>query len=189
MGMKKNVCAVHGPMDENNAYVCRNPNGTTRLRCKECVNSQRVKRYYSEREKAIEKSAEWKRNNRERVRELAAIDRKNNPEKHKKWSEDYYKRNTDWAITRNIACAKKIDINEYQDLFVKQQNKCAICNQEETRLFKGKVMRLCLDHNHKTNAIRELLCHSCNSGIGKFKENIVLLESAIRYLKKHEQLE
>lgn len=75
---------------------------------------------------------------------------------------------------------------EYYDMFEKQKNKCGICDKEETRLFKGKLTRLCLDHDHNTGKIRGLLCHACNTAIGKFKDNIQLLQSAIQYLKHHQ---
>jgi Recombination endonuclease VII len=56
---------------------------------------------------------------------------------------------------------------------------CSICRE----FFKGsKDMHL--DHDHETNKLRGLLCHNCNVGLGHFKDKIVLLESAIDYLKK-----
>ena len=50
-----------------------------------------------------------------------------------------------------------------------------------------KVMKLCVDHNHATGKVRKLLCHDCNTMIGKAKEDIQILESAINYLKKHKE--
>lgn len=46
--------------------------------------------------------------------------------------------------------------------------------------------KLCVDHNHNTGNVRSLLCMSCNTGIGKFKDNIELIEAALNYLKSHE---
>ena len=67
-----------------------------------------------------------------------------------------------------------------------QNNKCAICDKEETRKLKGTLMRLCLDHNHVTGKIRALLCHDCNSGLGKFYDSPDLLTKAAIYLMDHE---
>ena len=46
-------------------------------------------------------------------------------------------------------------------------------------------MQLAVDHDHKTGAVRALLCASCNNGLGDFRDNITYLQAAIDYLKKH----
>lgn len=50
---------------------------------------------------------------------------------------------------------------------------CGVCN---ARTF------LVLDHCHKNDTFRGWLCHSCNTGIGKLKDDVSLLEKAIEYL-------
>ena len=40
-----------------------------------------------------------------------------------------------------------------------------------------------LDHNHGTGQFRGFLCDSCNTGLGKFKDDPDLLERAISYLR------
>jgi hypothetical protein len=62
---------------------------------------------------------------------------------------------------------------------------CAICRQPETYKYKGKIVRLAIDHNHKTGCYRGLLCGRCNSGIGLFEEDIAILQQAIQYLEKN----
>ena len=39
-----------------------------------------------------------------------------------------------------------------------------------------------LDHNHGTGEFRGFLCDSCNTGLGKFKDDPELLNRAINYL-------
>lgn len=56
---------------------------------------------------------------------------------------------------------------------------CGIC--KKTVQENGKY--LALDHCHKTGKIRGYLCHDCNLGIGNFKDDPNLLESAVTYLK------
>lgn len=46
---------------------------------------------------------------------------------------------------------------------------------------------LSIDHNHQTGKVRGLLCHHCNVGLGHFKDNIELLNSALDYLIKTEK--
>ncbi|KFM19761.1 Endonuclease VII protein [Marine Group I thaumarchaeote SCGC AAA799-P11] len=57
---------------------------------------------------------------------------------------------------------------------------CPICQKTKTREHNNEI---CLDHNHKTGKIRGWICGSCNSSIGKFNEDISVLERAIHWLK------
>lgn len=69
-------------------------------------------------------------------------------------------------------------IDEYDQLADLQQNLCALCSQPQ----KGK--RLAVDHDHGTGHIRGLLCDSCNTGLGKFKDDPMLLLRAVDYLRR-----
>jgi hypothetical protein len=69
---------------------------------------------------------------------------------------------------------------EYLKMVEQCDNKCHICNKEETA--QGKS--LAVDHNHKTGEIRGLLCQRCNIALGGFKENIDVMLQAIKYLSK-----
>lgn len=72
-----------------------------------------------------------------------------------------------------------ITINEYDKLLDMQNHCCAICQKHITETGQG----LHVDHCHITGRIRGLLCNSCNGGLGNFKDDTSLLESAIEYLK------
>ena len=61
-----------------------------------------------------------------------------------------------------------------------QNGICAICSGKQVQ---SKNRSLAVDHCHKTNKVRGLLCIECNVGIGKFQDNLQLLISAIKYLK------
>ena len=63
-----------------------------------------------------------------------------------------------------------------------QDGKCAICGVREAY---APRKRLAVDHDHRTGAIRGLLCGNCNAGLGQFKDNPELLAAAIRYLQEH----
>lgn len=68
--------------------------------------------------------------------------------------------------------------NEYNDMFIKQKGRCAICNTHQVFLKRS----LSVDHCHTTGKVRGLLCGSCNSAIGLLKENTKTIENAIKYL-------
>lgn len=69
--------------------------------------------------------------------------------------------------------------NEYAKMLKDQENKCAICFREPPKIF--------VDHCHKTGKNRQLLCINCNSLIGQAKDDIKILQSAIKYLELHSQ--
>jgi len=187
----RGICKVHGELNTNTGYICVDkycPDGY-RLRCKECNHRRRVFKYYENREENIKKAAEWKKQNRERVREQVRLDRKNNPDKYLKWSREYKERNQDKLNLNESLRRRGIDKNFYDQMMQEQKNKCAICKLEETRVSKkgDKITRLCIDHNHETGVVRQLLCHDCNTGLGKFKDNPFLLLMASDYLLNHQE--
>ena len=116
-----------------------------------------------------------------------------NPDKIKqKNANNWLKRKEYYASEVGIASSRKahlkrnynITLEEYQQMSSKQNHKCAICNSTEMNV-KNKV--LCVDHNHTTGNIRALLCSSCNTGLGNFKDNIDLLQKAIQYIKIYDK--
>jgi hypothetical protein len=56
-----------------------------------------------------------------------------------------------------------------------QNSECAIC--------KNKIDESChVDHCHDTGSVRGLLCGNCNVAIGFFKDDIQILNNAMKYL-------
>lgn len=78
-----------------------------------------------------------------------------------------------------------ISLEYYDYLWVQQGGVCAICLKKETKTkTRGNGIRdLCVDHDHVTGRVRGLLCDACNVGIGKLKDDHVVLERASRYLQ------
>lgn len=66
----------------------------------------------------------------------------------------------------------------YEEMRVSQGGVCAICRKAQT----GKI-GLVVDHDHVTGRVRGLLCTNCNTGLGKFGDSLLTLESACAYLK------
>jgi len=57
---------------------------------------------------------------------------------------------------------------------------CPICHKKSIAWVTAKLV---LDHNHLTGEGRAWLCDSCNTGLGRFKDDIALLQSAIKFLE------
>jgi len=64
-------------------------------------------------------------------------------------------------------------------LYQNQQGCCNICRRHQSELKTA----LCVDHDHKTNLVRGLLCQACNKGIGLFNDDTNLCARAADYLK------
>lgn len=77
-----------------------------------------------------------------------------------------------------------ISIEQYKTLKELQNNKCAICKNNETVVCKGKLRELSIDHNHMTGKVRGLLCYACNVSLGLLKENTQTLKQMILYILK-----
>lgn len=67
-----------------------------------------------------------------------------------------------------------LSLLEYEKMVLECQGMCQICGRKEP---------LNVDHCHTTKKVRGLLCTRCNTGLGKFKDNIDILQSAIKYLE------
>ena len=76
-----------------------------------------------------------------------------------------------------------ITIAEYDAMLTKQDTKCACCGTEEAG---GKHNVFCVDHDHVTNAVRELLCKDCNIVLGIIQDSPEHLMKLIQYLAKHQ---
>lgn len=95
------------------------------------------------------------------------------------------KNNPLYSINIRLKSLYGIDLNQYNKLLRNQNGLCAICHQTEIQKdIKGKIKRLHVDHCHITGKVRGLLCSECNTGLGKFRENITYLTTAINYLKE-----
>lgn len=73
---------------------------------------------------------------------------------------------------------------EYEELFAKQNYRCAICKKVPAAIGgHKKINGLHLDHCHRTKKVRGVLCYGCNVGLGNFRDDPQTLEAAAKYLR------
>jgi uncharacterized Zn finger protein (UPF0148 family) len=175
--------------------------------CPECLKRYRDRRHGIPLEPRIAKCStckiKFKVNKNGRVPKYCPNCKKHNTLKwYKKWksnpevqqhlrtyAREYRKnwRNTKYKNYLDISLRTKynLTLEQFDSMFKKQNGKCAICGFQfvdwKTPTTKGKK-DIHVDHNHSTNKVRGLLCSRCNVGIGLLKENISILQSAIKYL-------
>lgn len=110
---------------------------------------------------------------RENHRKIRAKGAENWDEHRKAYRNRYYKKT--YGIT----------LEDFEKIFKDQGCKCAICLCDLDIDLESKKAHL--DHNHATGQIRQILCVRCNKGIGYLQEDLIIMESAIEYLKKHSE--
>ena len=65
---------------------------------------------------------------------------------------------------------------------VNEPFECPVCKK---RTIAGVTSKVVLEHNHHTGKAGGWICDSCNTGLGRFKDDIKLLKTAIEFLKKN----
>jgi len=119
-------------------------------------------------------SRQWSRDNADKVKATNDAHRLANPEKRKRDHRQY------WLKLYGL------DQAQYEALLAEQGGTCAICERPERYVDKrtGELRKLSVDHDHKTNLVRGLLCGHCNRGIGQFDDNPLVLARASTYLSR-----
>lgn len=119
----------------------------------------------------------------EKKKERSRLDYLKNKEyykaKTKKWAEENKDRIKKLYRSKHLKFKFNMTVEEYETMFNKQGGVCKICKLPSNK-------KLSIDHCHTTGKVRGLLCFTCNMGLGYFKDNDTLLNSAIKYLKNYE---
>lgn len=143
-----------------------------------CKTNRKARREGPQRERILEQKREsWYRNHesnleklrareadpeyRRKARERYAKWRKANPRGERKWWLQYY-----YGIT----------LERWDEMVLAQEGRCAICELPA---------ELVVDHCHDSGAVRALLCSTCNSGLGHFKDDPVRMRAAASYIDQH----
>lgn len=80
-----------------------------------------------------------------------------------------------------------LSAEQWQDMFEAQRGRCAICEQPPSGV-EGRSALLEVDHCHETGEVRALLCQTCNTALGKFRDSPHLLRRAADYVEMHHDL-
>lgn len=159
-------CRIPKDLNEFHKNKCKK-DGYTNI-CKNCKSIKSKDYTIRSKEKRAARFQEYYKDNKDRLKEYQKGYRSKNKiklalqDKEKRYKDKY-----------------NITIEILEQKLKEQDNKCLICNKE----FDLKT-RPVVDHDHKTNKLRGMLCDNCNLGLGNFQDNTDILISAIEYLKK-----
>jgi len=127
--------------------------------------------YKNNSEKYIKRARQWEKDNPERKKQL-----------NKQWNKDHPKRVRETSRRAKMKYRYGLSYEDWLEMWESQDGKCAIC---------GKIFitpsDAHIDHDHKTDELRGLLCKKCNFGISFFDDDPEPLAKAIKYLKKYRQ--
>lgn len=71
--------------------------------------------------------------------------------------------------------------HDYEAMLQEQNGRCKICDALPTGLGVGKILEV--DHCHKTNRVRGLICRRCNTAIAYLESEPSLLAKMVSYLQ------
>ena len=82
------------------------------------------------------------------------------------------------SFLKNLRIAYGMTEEDYLALLAAQDGACAVCRSE----FGDQAPHV--DHDHETGVVRGLLCFTCNTAIGKMRDDPALLRAAAAYLEQ-----
>ena len=107
---------------------------------------------------------------------------------YQKYKEQYIRRSREWrekyperVIENGIKYRHGISLEDYKRILEEQNGKCAICGKLQSD-FK---QRFIVDHCHKTEKIRGLLCYRCNTLLGRIENVPNNFKKLLEYLEKY----
>lgn len=179
MGIKKRFC--------KNGHDTFIHGRTSGYACKACVTARRQNRTPEQIARDNQRGRECYLRNRVSRLERNAEHYKNNKARYAKYRHDWHLRNREKVSAghrRSLLWNRyKLTPEQYDKMLKAQGSACAIC-QSPTRSKK----KLHVDHDHATGHVRGILCTRCNFAIAYLLDRPSLIESALRYVRRHAQL-
>lgn len=170
-----------------------------RSHCRDCQNLAGRKyhnirkadnQYRLQKRQAVRRSYEKNRAKRlTYTRKIWQENREQESARSKKWRnshpEQHARNHKHWAMKNKTRLkeyrffkAYGITLEQKEEIFNRQNRACVICGTTISPQWH-------MDHSHKTNTPRGVLCGNCNVGLGMFRDSIQALAKAIQYLENY----
>ncbi|MEU1327136.1 endonuclease VII domain-containing protein [Streptomyces microflavus] len=82
------------------------------------------------------------------------------------------------VYAQNLLNNYGMTVAEYETRVSQQGGRCAICGTTPDH-------RLHVDHNHRSGAVRDLLCRPCNYALGNAQDSLRVVRAMVAYLERH----
>lgn len=105
------------------------------------------------------------------------------PEHHKSRVKAWREQNPSKAKVNAMNGRLFLTVDRYEQMLEECGGTCMICGTPPGKRKRG-WRTLCVDHDHETGVVRGLLCRRCNTGIGMFGDDPVLVAKALLYLEE-----
>ncbi len=143
------------------------------------------------RNKYLVRLREWRTKNIEKVRAQTRITSVRSywkhPEKRRKASREFYRCNSEKILkyqrgkvqrNYNLKYNYGITLDDFERMIAEQNNRCFLCDREF-----GPRRTPVVDHCHKTEKVRRILCRQCNAALGVFGDDPFMLSKAAKYIE------
>jgi hypothetical protein len=139
-----------------------------RPECKRCSRIRRKAWYEANRQGEIERAKAWQQQN---------PDRHSENQRRRRARPDIKRRERDAYLQRTFG----ITLDEYDEMLRAQGGRCGICGRSPR-----PDISLHVDHDHRSGAIRGLLCFPCNNAVGLLRDDIERVGAVRAYLIDHD---
>lgn len=155
--------------------------------CQRCYDQQKPKDI----EKTKEINARYRERNRDKLNAGQRVKRWVNPEERRRKQREYYYKNREWISKKNKEYRQRnpevvknnklkktfgITLEEYTKILTEQGGVCAVCKKSPQTKY------LAVDHCHKSERIRGLLCAQCNTALGLLQDSLEIIQRLAEYV-------
>ena len=102
----------------------------------------------------------------------------------KQWRKNSPEGYTESTKRTKVKLKYGISVEDIENLMIQQNSLCALCKNPISFNSEEKKDKPHIDHDHESGIVRGLLCLTCNTGLGMFKDSFDLLEQAKQYLQR-----
>lgn len=131
-------------------------------------NKYNAKRYAANPQAVKDRVLAWQKAHPDKANNKNRLWRVKNPEKLR-W----------YNVKRTYGLSKE----QWEAMFAAQGYVCAICGSDDPGANHGWHT----DHIHGTKIVRGILCHQCNTMLGRAKDDPEILMKGAEYVKRHAQ--
>jgi hypothetical protein len=148
--------------------------------CKTCLSIKQKQRYLDNKSGYKEYARKYYSEHYDIYKQRNKI-KNGDREYHKNW----WLKNQNKRSNYNLKCKYGVTVEQKNKMMLLQNNKCYCCGNEFGEDFKNS----CVDHNHKTNIVRKILCKRCNLALGMVNEDCNYIMKLYKYAKYCNELD